>query len=104
MAHNRNTQPIQCHYAVSEEYINTVSRDTNVESPHFPIYLQILDKNFKLQLENDLYLSVSYRDVQTKAQSLENKHQHKKTTIQAQSITPKNLSCYTTHGSQTEYK
>ena len=34
MTPNQNTQPIQCHYAVSKEYINTVSADTNVESPH----------------------------------------------------------------------
>ena len=37
MTHNQNTQPIQCHCAVSKEYIITVSTDTNVESPHFPI-------------------------------------------------------------------
>ena len=37
MTQNQNTQPIQCHYAVSKEYINTVSTDTNVESQHFPI-------------------------------------------------------------------
>ena len=35
--HNQNTQPIQCHYVVSKEYIKLVSTDTNVESPHFPI-------------------------------------------------------------------
>ena len=38
MTHNRNTQPIQCHYAVSKEYINLASTDANVESPHFPIF------------------------------------------------------------------
>ena len=43
MAHNQNTQPKDCHYAVSKEYINTNSTDTYVESPHFPIYLQIKD-------------------------------------------------------------
>ena len=32
MTHNQKTQPIQCHYAVSKEYINTISTDTHVES------------------------------------------------------------------------
>ena len=37
LTHNQNTQPIQCHYAVSKKYINSVSTDTHVESPHIPI-------------------------------------------------------------------
>ena len=37
MTHNQNTEPIQCQYAVSKEYINSVYTDTHVESPHFPI-------------------------------------------------------------------
>ena len=49
MTHNQNTQPIQCHYAVSKKYINSISTDTHVESPHFPIYLQIKDNYFKVQ-------------------------------------------------------
>ena len=28
MTHNQKTQPIQCHYAVSKEYINTVTTGT----------------------------------------------------------------------------
>ena len=77
MTHNQNIQPIQRHYAVSKEYINSVSRDLHVESPYFPIYLQIKDDYFKVQLENDLYLPVSYYEFQTKAQPLENMHQQK---------------------------
>ena len=77
MTHNQNTQPIQCQYAVSKEYINTLSTDTKVKSPHFPIYLQIKYKYFKVHLENDLYLPVSYHEFQIKAQPLEHIHQHK---------------------------
>ena len=55
MTYNQNTQPIQCQYAVSKGYINTVSTDTTVESPHFPIYLHIGDNCFKVQLEKDIY-------------------------------------------------
>ena len=77
MTHNQNTQPIQCHYAVSREYNNSISTDTHVESPHFPIYLQIKDNYFKIQLENDFYLPVSYYGFQTKAQFLYNIHQQK---------------------------
>ena len=77
MTHNQNTQPIQCHYAVSKEYINSVSRDTHVESPHFPIYLNIKDNYFKLQLEINPYLPVSHYEFQTKAQTLHNIHQNK---------------------------
>ena len=77
MTHNQKTQPIQCHYAVSKEYINSISTDTRVESPHFPIYLQIKDNYFKVQLENNLYLPVSYYEIKTKAQPLENLHQQK---------------------------
>ena len=72
MTHNQNTQPIQCHYAVSKEYINSVPKDTHVELPHFPIYLQIKDNYFKVQLKNDLHLPVSYYEFKTKAQPLEN--------------------------------
>ena len=77
MTHNQNTQPIQCHYAVSKEYSNSVSTDTHVESPHFPIYLQLKDNYFKVQLENDLYLPVSHYEFKTKAQPLDNAHQQK---------------------------
>ena len=49
MKHNPDTQPMQCHYAVSKEYINTVSTNANVET-HFPIYLQISDNYFGAQL------------------------------------------------------
>ena len=77
MTHNQNTQPIQCHYAVSKLYINSVSTDTHVESPHFPIYLQIKDNFFKVQLENDLHLPVSHYEFKTKAQPLEKMHQQK---------------------------
>ena len=38
LTHNQHTQPIQCHYAVSSQYINTVATDTDVETPQFPIY------------------------------------------------------------------
>ena len=77
MKHNQNTQPIQCHYAVSKEYINSVYSDNHVESPHFPIYLQIRDNFLKVQLENDLYLPASHYEFKTKAQPLENIHQQK---------------------------
>ena len=77
MTHNQNTHSIQCHYAVSKEYIKLVSTDTHVESPHFPIYLKIKDNYFKVQLENNLYLPVSHYEIQTKAQSLDNIHQQK---------------------------
>ena len=77
MTHNKNTQPVQCNYAVSKEYINTVSTDTNVGSPHFTIYLQIKDNYFKVQIENDLCLPVSHQEFQTKSQPLEHIHQHK---------------------------
>ena len=43
MTHNQHTQPIQCHYAVTKEYINTITPDANKESTHFPINLQIKD-------------------------------------------------------------
>ena len=62
MTHNQNTQPIQGHYAASKEHINSISTDTHVESPHFPIYLQIKDNYFNVQLENDLYLPVSHTE------------------------------------------
>ena len=77
MTHNQNAQPIQCHYAVSKEYINSISTDTYVESPHFAFYLQIKDNYFKVQLENELYLPVSYYEFQTKAQDLNKILQHK---------------------------
>ena len=75
--HNQNAQHIQCHYAVSKEYINAVSTDTTVESPHFPIYQQIKDNYFKVQLENDIYLSILYNEFQTKAQPSEQIHHNK---------------------------
>ena len=67
MTHNQNTQPIQCHYAVSKEYIISVSTDTHVESPHFPIYLQIKDNFFKVQLINEFCLPVFHYEFKTKA-------------------------------------
>ena len=70
MTHNQNTQPMQCHYAVSKEYINTISTSTKVDSPHFPIYLQIKDNYFRVQLKNDLYLPVSLHEFKNKAQPL----------------------------------
>ena len=77
MTNNQKTQHIECHYAVSKEYINSVSTDNHVESPHFPIYLQMKDNYFKVQLENDIYLPVSHYEFKTKAQPLENTHQQK---------------------------
>ena len=77
MTHNQNTQPIQCHYAVSKKYINSVSTDTHVESLHFPIYLQIKNNYFKVQLKNNLYLPVSHNEFKTRAQPFENLHQQK---------------------------
>ena len=77
MTHNQNTQPIQCHYAVTKEYNNSVSTGTHVESPHIAIYLQIKGNYFKVQLGNDLYLPVSHYEFKTKAQPLEHLHQQK---------------------------
>ena len=88
MTHKQNTQPIQCHYAVSKEYINLVSTDTHVESPHFPIYLQIKHKYFKVQLANGLYLPVSYYEFKTKAQLLENMHQQIQQQIKSNNSLP----------------
>ena len=96
MTHNQNTQPIQCHYAVSKENIKLVSTDTHVESPHFPIYLKIKDNYFKSKLENNLYLPVSHYELQTKAQSLDTIHQQKIQQLK-KLLTPRNLSYYTTH-------
>ena len=77
MTHNQNTQPKQCHYAVSKEYINTNTTNTTVESSHFPIFLQIKDNYFKVKLENDIFLPVSYHVFKTKAQPLEQLQQNK---------------------------
>ena len=82
MTNNLNTQPIQCNYAVSKEYINTVSENTTTEPIHFPIYLQIKNNYFKVQLGNDLYLPVSYHEFRTKAQPLEHIHQKRNKQIQ----------------------
>ena len=90
MTHNQNTQPIECHYAVSKEYIKSVSTDTHVESPHFPIYLQIKNNHIKIQLENDLYLPVSHYEFKTKAQLLENRHQQKLQESKNNYSSPKN--------------
>ena len=62
MTHNPESRPIQCHYAVSKEYINTVTTESTVESRHFPIYLKIKKNYFKVQLESNLYLPVSNHD------------------------------------------
>ena len=77
MTHNQNTQPIQCHNAVSKECISSVSTDTHVESPYLRTYIKIKANYFKVQLENILYLPVSYYKFQTKAQPLDNIHQQK---------------------------
>ena len=98
MTHNQNTQPIQCHYAVSKEYINSVSTDTKVESTRFPIYLKIKDNYFKVQLENNLYLRVSDYEFQTTAQPLDNIHQQKIQKL----LTPRNVSYHTTHRRYTQ--
>ena len=75
MTHNLNTQPIQCNYAVSKEYINSVSENTTTEPIHFPIYLQIKNNYLKVQIDNDLYLPVSHQELRTKAQPFEHIHQ-----------------------------
>ena len=81
MTHNQHTQPIQYHYAVSKEYINTITPDTAIESPYFPIYLQTTGNYFKVQLEIDLYLPVLYHEFKTMAKSLEQLQQKQNTTI-----------------------
>ena len=67
-----------------------MSTDTHVESPHSPIYLQIKDNNFKLQLEKDLYLPVLSYEFKTKAQPLENIHQQKLKQFKNNSSLPEN--------------
>ena len=69
ITHNQQTQPIQCQCAVSKECVNTITTETAVESPHFPIYLQLKDNYFKLQLENNLYYHISCHECETKAQN-----------------------------------
>ena len=66
MTHISQTQPTQCHYAVSKEYINTVTTDTALESPHFPIYLKIRDNFLKVQTENNFYLPASHNEYKPK--------------------------------------
>ena len=75
MTQNLNTQPIQCNYAVSKEYFNSVLANINTEPILFPLYLQIKINYFKVQLENDPCLPVSYHEFCTKAQPLEHIHQ-----------------------------
>ena len=75
MTNNPNTQ--HCNYAVSKDCINSVSTDTNIESTHFPIYLQIKENYFKVQLEKSLYLPVSYHEIHTKAQPNDQIHHHR---------------------------
>ena len=77
MTNNQHTQPIQCHYDVSKEYIKTKTPTTTIESPHFPIYLQIKENYVKTQLENHLYLPVLYHELKTKEQPLEQLQQNK---------------------------
>ena len=77
MTHNQHTQPIQRHYAVSKDFVNTITPDTTTESQNFPIYSQNKDKFFKKQLENELYLPVLYHEFKTKAQPLEQLQQNK---------------------------
>ena len=78
MTHNQRTKPIQCHYNLSKEYINTVTRDSTVDSTPFLIYLQIKDNYFKVQLGNNLYLRVLYHEHKTKAQPLDNIQNHRR--------------------------
>ena len=61
----------------SKEYFNTIATDTAVESPHFPIYLKIKDNYFKVQLENNLYLPISYHKYTTKTQPIKYVQNHK---------------------------
>ena len=75
--HDQQIHSLQCDYAVSNEYINTITTDTALESPHFPIYFQIKNNYFKLPLEKDLYLLVSYHQFKTKAQPQEQIQQNK---------------------------
>ena len=100
MTHNTSTQPIQCNYAVPKEYINSASTDTNVESPHFPTYLQIKDNYFNVQLENDLYLPVSQYEFQTKAQLIEQIHQHRTQHFKNNSSPQKHAQLYNTQMSR----
>ena len=82
MTHNLNTQPIQCNYAVSKEYINTVSENVSTEQIHFPIYLQTKNNYFEVQFDNDLYLPVSYHEFCTKSQPLEHVNQKRNKQMQ----------------------
>ena len=90
MTPNQNTQPIQCHYAVYKEYINSLSTDTALESLLFPIYLNIKDNYFKVQLENDLHLPVSHTETKNKTQPLENIHHQKLKHLKTNSSPPEN--------------
>ena len=62
MKHSQQTSPIQCHYVVSKEYINTVTTNTTIKSSHFSIYLQIKNNYFKVQVESNLFQRVSYQE------------------------------------------
>ena len=77
LTHNQNNQPIQCYHAVSKEYINTLTKNTNEESPPFSISLQMEDNCFEVKLENYIYLPSSYHVIKTKAQPLEHLKQNK---------------------------
>ena len=59
---NQQTSPLQYHYAVSNEYINTIITDTTKESTQLPIQLQIIDNYSKVQLGNNHYPPVSYEE------------------------------------------
>ena len=59
MTHNQQT-PIQCHHAVSKKHINSYTTDTTVEPTHFPIYPRIKNNFFKIWLDNNIYIAVSY--------------------------------------------
>ena len=104
ITHNPSTQPIQCNYAVSKKYITSVSTDTIVESPNFPIYLQIKDNYFKFQLENYLYLPVSHHEFQTKVQPIEQINQQRFQHLKNNHCPTRNLSYYTTHRCNAKYK
>ena len=64
-------------YCIKKKYFNTTTTDTAVKSKHFPIYLKIKDNYFKVQLENDLDLPVSYHEFKTKAKPIEQTQQNK---------------------------
>ena len=69
MTSNQHTPLIhmQCHNAKSKENNNKITTDTTVESIHFPIYLQMKNNYYKVELENNVDRPVSYNEYKTKA-------------------------------------